>query len=100
MKRITVWRKEYTNKEGKKFPVYRCKDAKGNFYNVKTTEECKEELPNKKIFIVVADDNKVSYKLNVTKENKGKVYTENFAYLHKINAIEEFVQDDCDIDFV
>ena len=99
--KITVWRKEYTNKEGKKFPLYRCKDANGNFYNVKVSEDCTTELPAKKIFVLDVDANGVSttvrHKVN---KDTGETYTDNFLYLHKVNKIEEFVQPDCDVDFI
>ena len=98
--KITVWRKEYTNKEGKKFPLYRCKDANGNFYNVKVSEDCTTELPAKKIFVLDVDANGVSTTVR-RKINKdtGETYTDNFLYLHKVNKIEEFVQPECDIAF-
>ena len=99
--KITVWRKEYTNKEGKKFPLYRCKDANGNFYNVKVSEDCSTELPAKKIFVLDVDANGVSttvrHKIN---KDTGEAYTDNFLYLRKVNKIEEFVQPDCDVDFI
>lgn len=100
MKKITVWRKELTNKDGKKFPIYKCKDDNNNFYNVKLSEDCKKELPSAKIFVVVVDEHNISTstKRKVSKET-GETYTENFVYLHNDFTIEPFEQPECDIAF-
>ena len=100
MQKITVWRKELTNKDSKKFPIYKCKDYNNNFYNVKLSEDCKKELPLNKIVVVVIDEHNISTstKRKVNKET-GETYTENFVYLHNDFNIEPFEQPECDIDF-
>ena len=100
MKRITVWRKELTNKDGKKFPIYKCKDDNNNFYNVKLSEDCKKELPSTKIFVVVVDERNISISTKrKTSKETGETYTENFVYLHNDFTIEPFEQPECDIAF-
>ena len=100
MLKITVWRKELTNKDGKKFPIYKCKDENNNFYNVKVSEDCKKELPSDKIFVVVVDVDNVSTSTKRKKRKEtGEVYTENFVYLHNDFTIEPFKQPECDIAF-